>query len=122
MISAPRVMRSRLMPISIITRKVRPRVSGTAMPTISPARRPMANMLTATTTATATRNLTWNRLTAPLMASAWLVSTSSAMPSGRRWRSASRKAASRSPSSRPFSPLAMTTPSSSASCPRERTR
>ena len=68
--SAPSVTRSRLMPISIMSKKVMPNVSGTAMPTTRPARQPMASMLTTITTATATRNLTWNRLTAPEMASA----------------------------------------------------
>ena len=68
--SAPSVTRSRLMPISIMSKKVMPSVSGTAIPTTRPARQPMASMLTTITTATATRNLTWNRLTAPEMASA----------------------------------------------------
>ena len=58
MINAPSVIRSRLMPVIFISRKVNPSVIGMAMPTTRPARKPMARMLTAITTATAAKNFT----------------------------------------------------------------
>ena len=110
MISAPNVIRSRLIPAIFIIRKVRPSVTGMAMPTTSPARKPIARMLTAITTAIATRNLIWNRLTALAMALAWLVNCTMLMPNGSFVRSFSMKFCRRSPTFRPFSPFCITTP------------
>ena len=69
-ISAPSVIRSRLMPTIFINKKVMPSVSGMAIPTTRPAFKPMAKILTAITTKTATKNLISNKSTALDMASA----------------------------------------------------
>jgi len=122
MISAPSEMRSSAMPSASITMKVRPSVAGTAMPTISPARSPMARMLTPITTASAIRNLPSKRPTARVIACAWSVTRERASPAGRSRRASARNASIRCPRARPFSPRAITTPTSTASSPPTRTR
>ncbi|MNT42211.1 hypothetical protein D3C72_1786130 [compost metagenome] len=66
-ISAPRVMRSKFLPVAAMTTNTAASVSGTAAATTMPTRHPMLRKQTTRTTRRATKNLTMNSSTDELM-------------------------------------------------------
>ena len=121
-ISDPSVIRSKSLPVAAMTTNTAASVSGTAAATTMPTRHPMLRKHTSITTPRAAKNLTMNSSTAERMLTDWSVTFDTLMPSGISALIAAASASSALPSSRPFQPSRMTTPSSKVGSPPLRIR
>ena len=121
MISAPRVMRSRLIPVACITTKQIASTSGTLRATTTPVRTPSVRKLTASTIARASTNDLTNSLTDSSTTCGWNAASCSSAPAGRSAWIFSDSARSALPRSITFPPGAIATDSRPPACPLCRT-
>ena len=121
MISAPRVMRSRLIPVARITTKQIASTSGTLRATTTPVRTPSVRKLTASTMARASTNDRTNSLTDSSTTCGWNAASCSSAPAGRSALIFSDSARSALPRSITFPPGAIATDSPTAGLPLCRT-
>jgi len=121
MISAPRVMRCRSMPIAFMTMKTIASTSGTDSATTTPVRQPRARKETNSTMASASTKERTNSPTACSTTFGWSAICSISKPCGTPAMNSAVALRTVSPSSRMLAPLAITTPRPIAGLPSCRT-